>query len=94
MAWSLPGCSLCLRKGFGNAGFIVRAAEPHKANHSKVKEFRLRKGFLWVGGWGGGEGGDVVVEGPGEGNGQEAGIRVSINRYASGNLEAVNQPAF
>lgn len=91
MAWSLPGCSLCLRKGFGNTGFIVRAAEPHKANHSKVKEFGLRKGIL--GGRGGG-GGDVVVEGPGEGDGQEAGIRVSINRYAGGNLEAVNQPAF
>ena len=28
LAWSLPGCSLCLRKGFGNASFIVRAAEP------------------------------------------------------------------
>lgn len=27
MAWSLPGCSPCLRKGFGNASFIVRAAE-------------------------------------------------------------------
>jgi len=36
----------------------------------------------------------VVVEGPGEGDGQEAGIGVSINRYAGGNLEAVNQPAF
>ena len=45
-------------------------------------------------GWGGGEGGDVVVEGPGEGDGQEAGIGVSINRYTGGNLEAVNQPAF
>ena len=46
-----------------------------------------------LGGRGGG-GEDVVIEGPGEGDGQEAGIRVSINRYAGGNLEAVNQPAF
>lgn len=61
-----------------------------KANHSKVKEFGLRKGSLWGlwRGWGCGRRGSRRRDG------QEAGIRVSINRYAGGDLEAVNQPTF
>lgn len=46
LAWNLPVCSLCLRKGFGKAGFVVREAESHKANHLRAEEFGVGRSVL------------------------------------------------
>lgn len=46
LALRLPVCSLCPVKGFRDAGFAVRAAEAHRANHQWAGALGVGRGAL------------------------------------------------